>query len=148
MKHLIFLLKSHQIFKEDLVKALERYDRDIYCSIDHNRFHLIRIDERTILTTYGILTFKRRYYFDTFLEEHCYFLDNKLQIPKSKRMSNELILKILDLASIMSYKEVGEHLSSEFIISKYSVWKAINDVLLETYFDVGIDKKITKFMCK
>ena len=135
------MLKSHQIFKEDLVKALERYDKDIYCSIDHNRFNLIRIDERTILTTYGILTFKRRYYFDTFLEEHCYLLDNKLQIPKSKRMSNELILKILDLASIMSYKEVGEHLSSEFIISKYSVWKAINDVLLETYFDVGIDRK-------
>ena len=136
-----FLLKSHQIFKEDLVKALERYDRDIYCSIDHNRFHLIRIDERTILTTYGILTFKRRYYFDTFLKEYCYLLDNKLQIPKSKRMSNELILKILDLASIMSYKEVVEHLSNEFIISKYSVWKAINDVLLETYFDVDIDRK-------
>ena len=56
-------------------------------------------------------------------------------------MSNELILKILDLASIMSYKEVGEHLSNEFIISKYSVWKAINDVLLETYFDVDIDRK-------
>lgn len=136
-----FLLKSHQIFKEDLVKALERYDKDIYCSIDHNRFNLIRIDERTILTTYGILTFKRRYYFDTFLEEYCYLLDNKLQIPKSKRMSNELILKILDLASIMSYKEVGEHLSNEFVISKYSVWKAINDVLLETYFDVCIDRK-------
>ena len=41
----------------------------------------------------------------------------------------------------MSYKEVGEHLSNEFVISKYSVWKAINDVLLETYFDVCIDRK-------
>lgn len=136
-----FLLKSQQFHKEQIQKALERYDKEIYCSIDHNRFILIRIDERTILSSYGILKFKRRYYYDNFMNEYCYLLDNKFQIPKSKRMTNELILKILDLASIMSYKEVGEHLSDEFTVSKYSIWKTINEVLLETYFDVDINRK-------
>lgn len=139
-----FLLKSQQFHKEQIQKALERYDKEIYCSIDHNRFILIRIDERTILSSYGILKFKRRYYYDNFMNEYCYLLDNKLQIPKSKRMTNELILKILDLASIMSYKEVGEHLSNEFTVSKYSIWKTINEVLLETYFDIGLDRKNLK----
>lgn len=74
------------------------------------------------------------------MKEYCYLLDNKLQIPKSKRMTNELILKMMDLASIMSYKETGEHLSNEFVISKYTVWKTINEVLLETYFDVDISR--------
>ena len=139
-----FLSKSQQIHKEAIQRALERYDKDIYCSIDHKRFVFIRLDERTILSSYGILRFKRRYYYDSLMEEHCYLLDNKLQIPKSKRMTNELILRILDLASIMSYKEVGELLSSEFVISKYTVRKTINEVLLETYFDIGIDRKDSK----
>jgi len=59
-------------------------------------------------------------------------------------MTNELILMILDLASIMSYRVVGEHLSNEFVISKYTVWKTINEVLLETYFDIDIDEKDLK----
>ena len=139
-----FLLKSQQIHKEAIKLALERYDKEIYSLIDHKRFVLIRLDERIILSSYGILRFKRRYYYDSFIEEYCYLLDNKLQIPKSKRMTNELILKILDLASIMSYKEVGEHLSNEFVISKYTVWKTINEVLLETYFDIDIDRKDLK----
>lgn len=139
-----FLLKSQQIHKEAIKLALERYDKEIYSLIDHRRFILIRLDERTILSSYGILRFKRRYYYDSYMDEYCYLLDNKLQIPKSKRMTNELILKILDLASIMSYKEVGEHLSNEFVISKYTVWKTINEILLETYFDIDIDRKDLK----
>ena len=139
-----FLLKSQEIHKEAIQRALERYDKDIYCSIDRKRFVLIRLDERTILSSYGILRFKRRYYYDSFMGEYCYLLDNRLRIPKSKRMTSELILRILDLASIMSYKEVGEHLSNEFVISKYTVWKTINEALLETYFDVDMDRKDLK----
>lgn len=136
-----FLLKSHLIHKESIQKALERYDKHIYTLLDHNRFVLIRLDKRTILSSYGILNFKRRYYYDSLEKEYVYLLDNLLQIPKSKRMTNELILKMLDLASIMSYKEVGEHLSNEFVLSKYTVCKTINEVLLETYFEVDINRK-------
>lgn len=136
-----FLLKSQLVHKESIQNALERYDKHIYTLIDHKRFILIRLDERTILSSYGILRFKRRYYYDSFMNEYCYLLDNMLQIPKSKRMTNELILKMLELASIMSYKQVGEHLSNEFVISKYTVCKTISNVLLETYFDVDIDRK-------
>lgn len=136
-----FLLKSHFSFKESIQNALERYDKYLYSIADRRRFSLIRKDERTILSSYGILKFKRRYYFDKRTREYCYLLDNKLQIPKSKRMTNELVLKMLDLASIMSYAEVGKHLSNEFEISKYTVWKTINEISLETNFDVDINRK-------
>lgn len=49
---------------------------------------------------------------------------------------------MLGPASIMSYKEL-ENTSLEFVISKYTVWKTINEVLLETYFDVDADRKNT-----
>lgn len=133
-----FLLKSHQIHKEAVQKALERYDKDIYCSIDRKRFELIRIDERTILSSYGVLRFKRRYYYDSYMRCYCYPLDSRLGIPRSKRMTNELIIRMMELASIMSYKEVGEHLSGEFSISKFTVWKTIRDTMLETRFDSDV----------
>ena len=66
-----FLSKSQQIHKEAIQRALERYDKDIYCSIDHKRFVFIRLDERTILSSYGILRFKRRYYYDSLMEGDC-----------------------------------------------------------------------------
>lgn len=136
-----FIFKAKNLTKEFIQKQLEIKDKEIYTKIDHRRFILIRLDERTILSSYGILKFKRRYYYDSLMNEYYYLLDNIMQIPKSKRMTNELILKIMDLASIMSYKEVGEHLSDEFVISKYTVWKTINEVLLETYFDTEINRK-------
>lgn len=139
-----FLLTSTQIHKQSLQTALERYDKEIYFLIDHKRFFLIRLEERTILSSYGIIRFKRRYYYDSLNNEYCYLLDNRLQIPKSKRMTSELIIKILDLASIMSYSEVGTHLSDEFTLSKSTVWKTINEVLVETYFDVNFNRQSKK----
>lgn len=60
-----FLLKAEQI--QSIQKALERYDKEIYTLIDHKRFVLIRIDERTTLSSYGILRFWQRYYYETYM---------------------------------------------------------------------------------
>lgn len=139
-----FILKSKDFQKIAIRDALEKRDNEIYSRIDRKRFKFIRFDKRSILSSVGILTFKRRYYLDTLTNEYYYLLDNSLQIPKSKRMTNELILKILDLASIMSYKETGEHLSDEFVLSKFTICKTINEVMLETYFDVEINRKNKK----
>lgn len=139
-----FLLKSHEINKLLIKKAVESYDKEIYCSIDKKRFNLIRLDEITILSTYGIINFKRRYYFYTYLNQYCYLLDNKLDIPKSKRMTNELIIKILRLSSTMAYKEVGENLSNEFTLSKSTIYKVIPDVYIDTFFETNIHRKKQK----
>lgn len=53
-------------------------------------------------------------------------------------MTGELILRIMDLASIMPHKETGEHLSDEFAISKYTVLKTIRETTLETQFAAAI----------
>ena len=55
-------------------------------------------------------------------------------------MSNELLLKILDLASIMTYAEVGKHLSDKFELSKFSIWKVIQNTVIETYYDREINR--------
>lgn len=131
--------KSKDLAKEIFVKQLEKIDLDIYTIIDRKRFHIIRIDSRTILTTIGIITFKRRYYYDEIEENHVYLLDNQLQLPKNIRMSNELIIKIMNLASTMTYSEVGRSLSNEFVLSKFTIWKTIRDTNIELINPPKID---------
>lgn len=61
------LINCQKYAKEFIVQRLEYYDRDIYRWVmddPKRRFKLIRIDERTILTTLGIIKYKRRYYYD------------------------------------------------------------------------------------
>ena len=137
------LLNCQKYAKEFIVQRLEYYDRDIYCWVmddPSRRFTLIRIDERTILTTLGIIKYKRRYYHDNINEKNVYLLDNQLKIPHHIRMSNELIIRILDLASFMTYKEVGKHLSNEFELSKFTIWKTIRDTSIEAMYDSTIER--------
>lgn len=134
------LKKCKDFSKEFLKQRLEIFDLEIFSLVDRRRFEVIRIDERSILTTCGIVTFKRRYYYDHEYENYVYLLDNQLGIPKNVRMSNELLLKILDLASIMTYSEVGKHLSDEFVLSKYTIWKAISETVVESFFNKEINR--------
>ena len=141
------LLNCQKYAKEFFVQRLEYYDRDIYCWVKDDpdkRFTLIRIDERTILTTIGIIKYKRRYYHDNLFDNNVYLLDNQLKIPPHIRMSNELIIKILDLASYMTYQEVGKHLSNEFELSKFTIWKTIRDATIEAMYETNIDRKKLK----
>jgi hypothetical protein len=137
------LLNCQKYAKDFIIQRLEYYDRDIYRWVmddPKRRFKLIRIDERTILTSLGIIKFKRRYYFDDLTGKNVYLLDNQLKIPSHVRMSNELIIKILDLASLMTYKEVGKHLSNEFELSKFTIWKTIRDTSIEAIYDSNINR--------
>ncbi len=54
----VFIEKIHANQKEAVTKALENYDKQLYSSIDHKRFELIRLDERTILSSFGFLILK------------------------------------------------------------------------------------------
>lgn len=114
-----------------LIKTLENIDLKLYSDLDKVRWKLIRIDKRTILSTFGELTFKRRYYYDIDNEEYVYLLDNLLGIPKNTRITSEVRLKVLDLASEMSYSNVGKRISNEFVLSKSTLTRIIKDIIIE-----------------
>ena len=135
---------SKKITKDIIVKRLESIDDDYYCFLDHSRFELISKRPRTLLTSYGIITYNRRYYYDHHYERYIYLLDNQLEIPPNIRMSNELILKILDLASSMTYKEVGKHLSDEFELSKFTICQVIKNASIEAIYNKNINRKRMK----
>ena len=122
---------------------MEYYDRNLYIWVKDDpkhRFELIRKDERTILTTLGPITYKRRYYRDKFDNKYVYLLDNQLGIPPNIRMSNELIIKILDLASSMTYSEVGKRAAEGCVLSKFTIWNTIKNVNIEAIYFKNINR--------
>jgi Cu+-exporting ATPase len=96
---------------------------------DINRFSIIRISQRTIITSIGKTTFKRRYYYDNYNDSYIYLLDAFMSIPKYKRLSNELELKILNNLALLSYSKAAKHACDEsYIVSPTTVANVLNRV--------------------
>jgi len=100
----VFVADMKASSREDAARSLERADGEIYLRIDRKRFRLIRKDERTVLTTLGAVTFRRRYYFDWMLGSYVHPLDVALGLPGYSRYSNELRVKALELAADLTYE--------------------------------------------
>jgi hypothetical protein len=91
-----------------IIKALEDKDKDIAANRDISRYSIVRNDPRTLTTSIGKITFHRRYYYDNELEEYLHLLDVDLSIPKYKRISNELEIKILKNLPNLSFVKAAE----------------------------------------
>jgi hypothetical protein len=91
-----FILSVKKVSKESVIKGLEILDKHIYLNIDHKMFRLVRNAPRTILTTIGAITFRRRYYEDLLAIRDAYeghyvcLLDERMGLPRYSRHSNEL----------------------------------------------------------
>jgi len=134
------LNKCHNDQIQLIVQILENYDRRIAAELDRKRWKLIKIDERTIYSSFGVITYKHRYYYDNFLHVYTHPLDNFLSIPKNIRYTNELRVKVLKLASELSYSKVGENISKDFTFTKSTIYNIVKDSIIESYYEKEIDR--------
>lgn len=126
-----FVYEIKNLTKEQAILFLENKDKEIASSRELKRYKIIGLRPRTILTTIGIITYKRRYYYDKYDEEYIYLLDNQLELPKYTRISNELRIQVLKLASEMTYRVLGRNISDEFTIGKSTVYKIVRDTTIK-----------------
>ena len=107
-------------------KMLEEYDLELAATRDRS-LEIVKKVPRTILTSRGPITFKRRYYYDTINDTYIYLLDPLLHIPKYSRLSEELKIKILSSLDHLSYKDAGiDNLPKGNEISAVSVFNLLN----------------------
>jgi hypothetical protein len=112
-----------------IINALEARDKDIAAKRDTSRYSIIRIDPRTIITSIGKITFNRRYYYDNELDEYLHLLDVELDIPKHKRISNELEIKILkNLPNLSFTKAAKVSCDKSYIVSPATVGNILRRV--------------------
>lgn len=78
--------------------------------------------KRTILTLFGEVTFKRRYYFDKNTNEYFFFTDFFLNLPKRKYFDPFVCAEICNEAASFSYSKAGKIISQK-------IGKRINNTL-------------------
>ena len=92
------------------------------------QFESLEKDDRTIITIFGEINFKRRYYQDKETEERIYLLDQFLQLEPSQRMLTNVRERIIKEAIESSYKKAGEKAAYGVEISKETVMKEIENL--------------------
>lgn len=125
-----FIFKFRDNALKKFTKNLIVLDNQIYLSRDKNRYIFIKKVTKKIISSIGMFDLTRRYYFDTLTKEYVFLLDNQLGLAKNTSITNELRLKILQYASKMSYREVGEKVCPNYIFSKASIYRIIKDTII------------------
>ena len=99
-----------------------------------SNFKVKQIRSRTIDTTFGSITFKRRQYINKWNGKYFYYIDNEiLNLVKYQRLSNELLSEIYYFVCSESYQKVA----NRFNLSKQTIYNKIT--ALRPYFIDGID---------
>ena len=91
---------------------VEQIDNAFYNSSYRKKFcDVISIGERNIITLFGEVTFKRRYYFDKLRNNKYYYVDQVLNIKPYSRFDPFVCAKVCEVSSHDSYAKAGRTVS-------------------------------------
>lgn len=116
-----------------VARNAERIDLAIYSAIDHARFSVVNRRARTVMTTAGEVTYRRRTYYDSFGESYVCPLDSLLGVAPRAKVSAEMKRALVLNASEMSYSMAGRHSSSSGRVSKSTVCRAVRDASVSAF---------------
>lgn len=127
----------------NIIKEYFEYIDDIFFNSSYRKKFCISkgFYKRTILTLFGEVTYKRRYYYDKNNNERFYFTDYCLNIPKRKYFDPFICSEICNESASSNYSKsgkiiaskIGKRINNNVIISRASARNivisfAINDV--------------------
>lgn len=97
-------------FMINVIKSYFEYIDDIFFNTNYRRRNCTSkgFYQRTILTLFGEVTFKRRYYYDKKDNERFFFTDYFLNIPKRKYFDPFICANICEESSSSSYSKSGK----------------------------------------
>ena len=133
-------LESEMIkFGSEVTQFLIEYAENIIFKLKERKekFESLEKDERTIISIFGEVNFKRRYYKDKETKERIYLLDQFLKLEKRERMLPNVKERLIEEARETSYRRAGEKASYGTEISKQTVKNEINKI----EFKEGIEEE-------
>ena len=122
-------LESEMIkFGSEVTQFLIEYAENIIFKLKERKekFESLEKDERTIISIFGEVNFKRRYYQDKETKERIYLLDQFLKLEKRERMLPNVKERLIEEARETSYRKAGQKASYGTEISKQTVKNEIN----------------------
>ena len=128
-------LESEMIkFGSKVTQFIVEYAENIIFKLKERkeRFESLEKDERTIISIFGEINFKRRYYQDKETNERIYLLDQFLKLEKRERMLPNVKERLIEEARETSYRRAGQKASYGIEISKQTVKNEINKLDFKT----------------
>ena len=107
--------------------------------------------QRTILTLFGEITYKRRYYYDNKTNERFFFTDYFLNLPKRKYFDPFICCEICNEAASSSYSKsgkivsskIGKRIDSNITISRASARNIVMRFNIDNIYDYD-DRKVER----
>lgn len=115
---------TDNLYEKLFLETIKKLDDDFFFSNSwKENYSCNGFVKRAIITPFGALTFKRRYYMnkDTSLHDNFYFVDSQLQIPTRKHLTNEALVLIFNLACEVNSSYASSHAIPGVIISKQTI---------------------------
>lgn len=141
-------LESQMIeFGSQVTQFLVEYAEDIIFRLKDRKekFESLEKDDRTIISIFGEVNFKRRYYQDKETKERIYLLDQFLKLEKRERMLPNVKERLIEEAKETSYRRAGQKASYGTEISKQTVKNEINKLDFKAEIEEKeIKKKVKK----
>ena len=99
----------------DIIKSYFEYIDEVFFNTSYRKKFCISkgFYQRTILTLFGEITYKRRYYYDKKTNEWFYFVDYFLNLPKRKYFDPFICSEICNEAASSNYSKSGKIIASK-----------------------------------
>ena len=128
----------------DLTKFSLEYAEDIIFKLKERKryFESLEIDDRKIVTIFGEVDFKRRYYIDKETNERVYLLDEYFKIEPNERLLENVETRVIEEAIETNYEKAGKVAAYKTQISKQTIINKISELKLNVEEKVVDKKKI------
>lgn len=128
----------------DLTKFSLEYAEEIIFKLKErkNQFESLEIDDRRIVTIFGDIDFKRRYYLDKANNQRVYLLDEYFKIAPNERLLENVETKLIEEAIETNYEKAGRSVAYKTEISKQTVMNKISELNVNFNEEKAITKRV------
>lgn len=112
-----------------VIEVLEDMDEQIRISADRKkRYEIVRKDQSSILTSFGLISYRRTYYKPKKGGHRKYLVDEISGIKPHDRVSADVVINAVEEATESSYQKAGLKVAYEGEISKQAVMKKVHEI--------------------
>jgi hypothetical protein len=112
-----------------LVEVLEDMDECIFRSKERKKkLDAVRKDENSLLTSFGTITYNRRYYREKVSGSYRYLVDEYVGINPHDRVSADVVINAIDEATQSSYRKAGINVAYDSDLSKQAVMNKVHEI--------------------
>lgn len=128
----------------NLTKFSLEYAEDVIFKIKERKeqFESLEKDERKIISIFGEIDFKRRYYLDKQTQQRVYLLDEYFKIAPKERLLENVETKLIEEAIETNYEKAGKVVAYKTEISKQTVMNKISEIKINLEEEKPSKKKI------